>query len=89
MLLDSLPGNLLGNNFQTLGSFPAFTRGLASDGIFYYIGQSRNRNFSKNLGFSKNVSIDAGIIVFDSATKVSRFLQLPPSISEVHSINLI
>ena len=85
-VLNSLQGQLLTNNSQVVGDFPAFSRGLAHDEIFYFIGQSRNRNFSKNIGLSKNISIDAGIIIFDSFTKVSRFLQLPPKISEIHSI---
>jgi len=88
-ILDSLPGQLKTNNAKVIGEFPAFTRGLAHDGIYYFIGQSRNRNYSKNIGISKNISIDAGIIVFDSHTKASRFLQLPPKISELHSILLI
>jgi len=87
-LLDSLKGQLLTNNAQISGDFPAFTRGLDYDGQYYYIGQSRNRNYSKNLGLSKNISIDAGIIIFDNQTKVSRFLQLPPKLSEIHSIVL-
>ncbi|MDB2543603.1 TIGR03032 family protein [Woeseiaceae bacterium] len=88
-LLDSLKGHLLTNNMQVSGDFPAFTRGLDYDGQYYYIGQSRNRNYSKNLGLSKNISIDAGIIVFDVQTKASRFLQLPPKLSEIHSIMLL
>ena len=88
-VLNSLNGQLLSNNFQVIGEFPAFTRGLDYDGVFYYIGQSRNRNYSKNLGVSKNISIDAGIVVFDPTTKASRFLQLPPKISEIHSILLL
>ncbi len=88
-ILNSLQGQLKTNNAQVIGEFPAFTRGLDHDGIFYYIGQSRNRNYSKNMGVSKNISIDAGIIVFDPHTKASRFLQLPPKISEIHSIVLI
>jgi len=88
-VLNSLSGELLTNNFQIIGKFPAFTRGLDFDGVFYYIGQSRNRNFSKNLGISNNISIDAGIVVFDAETKVSRFLQLPSKVSEIHSILLI
>ena len=88
-VLNSLTGELLANNFQVIGKFPAFTRGLDFDGIYYFIGQSRNRNYSKNIGVSKNISIDAGIIVFDEITKASRFLQLPPKISEIHSILLI
>jgi hypothetical protein len=88
-ILNSLRGELLTNNLQVAGQFPAFTRGLDYDGMYYYIGQSRNRNYSKNIGVSKNISIDAGIIVFDEQTKVSRFLQLPPKISEIHSILLL
>ena len=88
-VLDSLPGYLRRNNNQVVGQFPSFTRGLDYDGVHYYIGQSRNRNFSKNLGVSLNTGIDAGIVIFDEATKVSRSLQLPPKISEIHSIALL
>ncbi len=88
-VLDSLKGSLLGNNFMELGNFPAFTRGLAHDGSYFYLGQSRNRNFSKNIGISNNISIDAGIIIFDDETKVSRFLQVSPRISEIHSIKIL
>lgn len=88
-LLDSLPGHLRANNLQVIGTFPAFTRGLAHDGMFHYIGQSRNRNYSRNLGRSRNISIDAGVIVFDEHTKVSRFLQLPPKVSEIHSLKML
>ena len=87
-VLDSLRGQLKTNNAQVVGEFPAFTRGLAHDGIYYFIGQSRNRNHSKNLGLSNNISIDSGIVVFDVHTKASRFLQLPSKISEIHSIVL-
>ncbi len=88
-VLDSLRGSLLGNNFTELGNFPAFTRGLAFDGSYFYLGQSRNRNFSNNIGVSNNISIDAGIIIFDELTKVSRFLQISPRVSEIHSIKIL
>jgi hypothetical protein len=88
-ILNSLQGQLKTNNANIIGEFPAFTRGLAHDGIFYYIGQSKNRNYSKNIGVSNNISIDAGVIVFDAHTKASRFLQLPPKLSEIHSIVLL
>ncbi len=85
-VLDSLRGSLRKNNAQVIGQFPAFTRGLGYDGIYYYIGQSRNRNFTKNMGLSNNISIDASIVIFDEYTKVSRSLQLPIQMSEIHSI---
>lgn len=86
VVLDSLRGNFLRNNMNVSGSFPGFTRGLAYDGNFFLIGQSRNRNYSKNIGLSNNISIDASVIVFDDTTKISRSLQLHPKVSEVHGI---
>jgi hypothetical protein len=85
-VLDSLRGGLRRNNAQPVGEFPGFSRGLAYDGHFFYIGQSRNRNYSKVLGISNNISIDASIIIFDEETKVSRSLPLPSKLSEIHAI---
>jgi hypothetical protein len=88
-VLDSLRGELKTNNARPIGRFPAFTRGLDYDGIFYYIGQSRNRNYSKNLGLSLNISIDTAIVIFDPVTKASRTIGLPQKLSEIHSILLL
>lgn len=89
VVLDSLRGELKKNNLQSVGKFPAFTRGLDFDGAYYYVGQSRNRNYSKNLGLSLNISIDSGIIIFDEETKASRTIFLPQKLSEIHSILVI
>lgn len=86
---DSLPGYLRRNNGQIAGNFPAFTRGLASDDQFFYVGQSRNRNFSNVLGISKNISLDTAIVVFDDETKLSRSIPLSPRLSEVHAIEVV
>tara|TARA_B100001093_G_scaffold507544_1_gene568249 strand:- start:26 stop:1234 length:1209 start_codon:yes stop_codon:yes gene_type:complete len=85
-VLDSLTGELLKDNFRVIGKFPGFTRGILFDGGLFFIGQSRNRNFSKYLGNSYNISIDTSIIVFDDKSKVSRSIHLDPRISEIHSI---
>jgi hypothetical protein len=85
-VLDSLPGHLRAFNFQIQGTFPAFTRGLAYHKGLYYVGQSKNRNFSKALGLTNNISIDCGIIVWHPEIKVSRFIQISEKIGEVHSI---
>ena len=85
-VLDSLPGHLRFSNFSIQGTFPAFTRGLAYREGLYFIGQSKNRNYSKVMGLSNNVSIDCGIIVFNPILKASRFIQLPYTIGEIHSI---
>lgn len=85
-VLDSLPGHLRADNFEVIGTFPAFARGLAYHNGFYFIGQSKNRNFSKVLGLSNNISVDCGIIIFEPNTKVSRTLKLSNKIGEIHSI---
>ena len=85
-VLDSLPGHLKANNFSVIGTFPAFTRGLDYNNGLYYIGQSKNRNFSKVLGLSNNISIDCGIIIFNPTQKVSRFIPVSMQIGEIHSI---
>lgn len=85
-VLDSLPGHLRAFNFSIQGTFPAFTRGLAYSNGLYYIGQSKNRNFSKVLGLSNNISIDCGIIVWHPEKKVSRFIPQSMKIGEIHSI---
>ena len=89
VVLESLRGHLRKHNAQVVGTFPGFTRGLDSDGEYFFIGQSRNRNYSKYIGLSKNISIDTSIIIFDEETKVSRSLQLPSKLSEIHSILLL
>lgn len=85
-VLDSLPGHLRFNNLSVQGTFPAFTRGLSYDQGYYFIGQSKNRNHSKVMGVSNNISIDCGIIIFNSELNVSRFVQLPYSIGHIHHI---
>ena len=71
-----LAWTLFKENFQEVGVFPGFTRGFHYDNRYSYIGQSKNRNFSKQLGVSKNISIDSGVIIFDDLTKVSRTIHL-------------
>lgn len=85
-VLDSLPGHLRFNNLSIQGTFPAFTRGLDYKNGLYYLGQSKNRNYSKVLGLSNNISIDCGVIIFNPDIKASRFIQFPHSIGEIHSI---
>ena len=86
-VLDSLPGHLRADNFNIIGTFPAFSRGLDFNKGFFYVGQSKNRNFSKVLGVSNNISVDCGVIIFHPEIKVSRFIPLSMKIGEIHSIS--
>ena len=46
-VLNSFKGELLYNNLNVEGKFSGFARGLAYDRKYFYVGLSRNRNFSK------------------------------------------
>lgn len=82
-ILDSLNGELIVGK-KSLVTFSGFSRGLSFDGKYYYVGQSRNRNFSLIKKKKANVSIDNSILIYDSKNKISRNLQLP--ISEIHEV---
>lgn len=88
-VLDSLPGHLRFNNLSIQGTFPAFTRGLDYNNGLYYIGQSKNRNYSKVMGVSNNISIDCGVVIFNPELKASRFIQFPHAVGEIHSIVVV
>ena len=84
-ILDSLKGDLvIGNNITA--TFSGFSRGLSFDGTYYYIGQSRNRNFSLINAKKNNVSIDNSILIYDRNNKISRSLFLPFGVSEIHEV---
>lgn len=85
-VLDSLPGHLRFGNMSIQGTFPAFTRGLAHARGYYLLGQSKNRNYSRVVGLSNNISVDCGVVLFEPTVKVSRTIQFPMSIGEIHSI---
>ena len=88
-VLDSLPGHLRYENFSIKSTFAGFTRGICFSSGLYYIGQSKNRNYSKVLGLSNNISIDCGILAFDPNMKTSRFLQFSHKIGEIHAIEIL
>ena len=88
-VLNSLKGEIMGYNTQVIGKFPGFVRGLAYDNNYFFIGQSKNRNYSKINSNIKGIAIDSGIIVFNEKNKVFRFCQVDPRISEIHAIEIL
>ena len=88
-VLNSLMGEILRYDKQIIGKFPGFTRGLAYNDKYFFIGQSKNRNYSKINSNIKGVAIDSGIIVFNEKNKVFRFCQVDPRISEIHAIEIL
>ena len=85
-VLDSFKGNLLGNNFDVLATLPGFVRGLDESDDYYFIGESKNRNFSRLNPGRSPVSIDSRITIVHKEYGFARSLQLPKYLSEIHAL---
>lgn len=85
-VLNSFKGTFLGNNFDVLATLPGFVRGYDSDEKYHYIGESKNRNFSRMNTGRTPVSIDTKITIIDKKFGFCRSIFLPSPISEVHSV---
>jgi len=85
-VLDSFKGKLLGHNFSEVAQLPGFVRGFDSNDTYYFLGESKNRNFSRlNTGRSP-VSIDSRITIINKEYKFCRSIPLPSRISEIHAV---
>ncbi|MGD8117121.1 DUF4915 domain-containing protein [Vibrio sp. TRT 29B02] len=85
-VLNSFKGTFLGSNFDVLATLPGFVRGYDSDDKYHYIGESKNRNFSRMSTGRTPVSIDTKITIIDRKFGFCRSVYLPNPISEVHSV---
>ena len=85
-ILDSFKGRLLGQNFNELAQLPGFVRGYDSDAQYYYLGESKNRNFSRMESGRSPVSLDSKITVIDREYLFCRSIPLPRHISEIHAL---
>jgi hypothetical protein len=83
--LDSMRGMLKTMNWQSLGAFTNFTRGLLYDAPYFIIGASEHRYPEKIKDISMNISLNAGIYLFDPESKMSKFFNIP-EINSIHDI---
>jgi hypothetical protein len=72
-------------NGAKVAGFHGYTRGLAFDGRYLYVGQSRLRHRNKHTELI--LSNDAGIHVVDTEEWVSRFIPIP--CSEIYGVMVI
>lgn len=85
-VLNSFSGTLLGKNFEVLATLPGFVRGYDSDSTYFYLGESKNRNFSQLSAGRRPLSIDSKITIVNKEYGFSRSVALPRSISEIHAV---
>ena len=85
-VLDSFTGRILGHNFNSIGALNGFVRGLAFDGPYIVVGESKNRNATRMGRGDHLASIDSRITIIDPSTGVCRSVQIPNTVSEIHSV---
>jgi hypothetical protein len=61
-------------------------RGYDSDSDYYYLGESKNRNFSRMNNDRSPVSLDSKITVINKKLSFCRSIALPKHISEIHAV---
>ena len=86
MILESFTGSVLGHDFESLGALNGFARGLAVGSDFLIVGESKNRNVTRMPRGNSFASIDTRVTIIDPSIGISKSIQLPNTISEIHSV---
>jgi len=85
-VLDSFTGSVLGHDARPIGVLNGFVRGLAFDQQYVIVGESKNRNATKMDRGSHLASVDSRVTIIDPSIGVCRSIQIPSTISEIHSV---
>ena len=85
-VLDSFTGSVLGHDARPIGVLNGFVRGLAFDQEYVIVGESKNRNATKMDRGSHLASVDSRVTIIDPSIGICRSIQIPNTISEIHSV---
>ena len=88
-ILNSFKGEILRNNFEIFGVLPGFVRGYDENSKYMFVGESKNRNFSRLETGRMPVTVDSKITVINKERGFARSVPLPQKISEIHSLSLV
>lgn len=88
-ILNSFKGQILQNNFEVFGVLPGFVRGYDENETYMFVGESKNRNFSRLETGRTPVTVDSKITIINKKRRFARSVPLPMKISEIHSLMLI
>lgn len=86
LICNSFPSELLGNNRQQLFKSNGFMRGLLNRETHWVVAESKNRNFANLDNGPRNACLDSRINFVSKQSGAYRSVQLPYSITEIHSI---
>lgn len=82
---DSMRGIISDTTWRTMTQFTGFVRGIAYDGVYYYIGQSAHRYIDRRSQTTNNISLDTGIFLVDAVNKVTKFFSIP-DLTDINSV---
>jgi len=85
-VLDSYRGAIRGYDNQIVGYLNGFVRGIDFYDSMIIVGESKNRNISKLNRGKLFASLDSRITCIDPVFRMSKSIQLPAEISEIHSV---
>ena len=88
LCLDSMRGDVVSMNHQKQGGFSGFARGLDVMKNYYVIGMSEHRYPEKLTDKVGHISLDSGVVIFDTASKLSKFYALNEAES-IHSLMIL
>jgi hypothetical protein len=74
--------------WRVMAQFSGFIRGIAYDGMYYYLGQSAHRYIDRRDRTANNISLDTGIFLVDAAHKVTKFFSIP-ELTDINSVIVI
>ncbi|MFY0802929.1 DUF4915 domain-containing protein [Peribacillus frigoritolerans] len=76
--------NLKSNNIFVVAQFHGFTRGLFLDNDILIVGQSNMRHLQQLNNKFNNISLNAGIHIFDLKSNINQYIKLP--VTNVYSV---
>lgn len=85
-VLNSFKGEVMSTNLEVKFKLPGFVRGYDENSDYIFVGESKNRNFSRLETGRAPVSIDSRITIMHKALGFSRSIPLPSRVSEIHSL---
>jgi|AntAceMinimDraft_17_1070374.scaffolds.fasta_scaffold00443_16 hypothetical protein len=74
---DSMRGTVYNTTWKNITIFNGFVRGIAYDGMFFFVGQSMHRYVDRLEHATNNISLDTGIFIIDEHNKTTKFFSLP------------
>ena len=85
---DSMRGTVHNTTWKIITQFNGFVRGIAHDGMFYYVGQSMHRYVDRLEHASNNISMDTGIYLVDGHNKTTKFFSIH-NLTDIKSIAIM